>query len=73
MTTAVNWVFVGLNLPRDLGVGSLDGEGWAGGLMDSTVHDYRCKPPGSLPVGVPSGWTIYTSYYVRVGTFSLFN
>lgn len=37
------------------------------------VNDYRCKPSGPLPVGLPSGWEIYTSYQSSVGAFSLFN
>lgn len=30
-TTAIKWLFVGLNLPCDLDLGSLDGEGRVGG------------------------------------------
>lgn len=60
MTTAVKWLFVGLNLPWDWGLGSIDGEGRVGGSMDggggSTVNDYRCKPLGSLAVDLPSRW-----------------
>lgn len=77
MTTAVKWLFVGLNLPWDLDLGSFDGEGRVGGWMDggggSTVNDYHCKPLGSLPVGLPSKWEIYTSHQPDAGTFCLFN
>ena len=34
MTTAVKWLFVGLNLPWDLDLGSFDEEGWVGGSME---------------------------------------
>lgn len=32
------------------------------------VNDYRCKPLGSLPVDLPSGWEIYTSDQPNAGT-----
>lgn len=65
MTTAVKWLFVGLNLPWDLDLGSFDGEGRVGGwMMDrgggSTVNDHRCKPLGSLPFG----------FTIKVGKFT---
>ncbi|KAM7404410.1 hypothetical protein PAMP_011755 [Pampus punctatissimus] len=68
MAATVKWLFVGLNLPWDSGLGSFDGKGtggWKEGCMDggggSTVIDYRCKPLGSLPVGSPSSGSSYCS------------
>lgn len=56
MTTAVKWLFVGLNLPLDWVWEPLMAmDGWVGRWLDmgggSTVNDYNCKPTGSLPVG----------------------
>lgn len=34
MTTAVKWLFVGLNSPWDLDLGSFDGDGWTGGEVE---------------------------------------
>lgn len=31
MTTVVKWLFFGLNIPWDFGLGSIDGEGGVGG------------------------------------------
>lgn len=54
----------------------MERDGWVGGWMNggggSIVNDYRCKPLGSSPVGLPSRWDIYTSRQPNAGTYCLF-